>query len=486
MKFNSIATKLWLIITFLIMLVLAVATATQTSLMDKFYYQTQTKQMISLGKKIAYLASQETDRNILDIKLKAMSELMDGNIMIISKDKTLLSCQGMGVSTEEMLLDLKNPHHSPLAQEDLQKLYRGETVIHKGPNEYFNTDLLTVAVPVNQPGNSNVGYVIMHSPLKPMEGQLSSLKILTIYTAVGSILLATVLGLYFSRRVSRPIQDMSHVALAMASGDFSRQVPVDANDEVSVLAGSLNTLSNRLQEKLTQLEKLEQIRREFVANVSHEMKTPLTVMQVLTESLQDDLVSSKEEKQTYLNNIHDEILRLRRLVNEVLDLKKMEEGHDHFDKEYVNLQELADSVQSKLNTFAMEASVNLQFHINKKLSPLYINRDRIEQVFINLVDNALRHTPSNGQVLVTAEPKAGGVVIKVQDTGCGIPPEDLPMIWERFFKVDKARTRGKSGTGLGLAIVKRIVEAHGGCIDIQSRLGEGTTFTIILPSDKPQ
>lgn len=329
MKFTSITTKLWLIITILMMLVLAIAAATQTSLMEKIYYQTQSRQMITLGKKIAVLVSQETDRNILDLKLSGMSELMEGNIMIISKDQTLLSCQGMGVSTEDMLLETDNPHHSPITQEDLEKLYRGETVIHKGPNAYFKTDVLTVAVPVNQSGHNNIGYVIMHAPLKPLEGQLAALKILPIYTAVGSILLATVLSLYFSRRVSRPLQDMSHVALAMASGDFSRQVPVNSNDEVSVLAGSLNTLSSRLQEKLTQLEKLEQIRREFVANVSHEMKTPLAVMQVLTESLQDDLVASEEERQTYLNNIYNEIQRLRRLINEVSDLKRMEAGHEH-------------------------------------------------------------------------------------------------------------------------------------------------------------
>ena len=284
--------------------------------------------------------------------------------------------------------------------------------------------------------------------------------------------------------VSRPLLNMNRVALAMASGDFSRQVTVNTKDEVSLLANSLNTLSTRLEEKLAQLERLDQTRREFVSNVSHEIKTPLSIMQAFTEALQDGLATNENERKMYLNNISEEIHRLRRLVNDILDFKRMEEGFEDFDRDHVDLKLIVSSVKNKFNALLEETGVNLLVRVDSKIPLVFCNRDRIEQVFINLIDNAIRHTPAGGSILITIANKADRVVIEISDTGTGIPEEDLPMIWERFYKADKSRTRVQSGTGLGLAIVKRIIEIHKGCINVQSKPGKGTTFTIVLPTKK--
>ncbi|QNB46787.1 HAMP domain-containing protein [Thermanaerosceptrum fracticalcis] len=483
MKFNSIVTKLWIIISVLTLLVMGISGAIQTSFIEKIYYHQQSQQLVAIGKKIINLTQIADNPELLDSKLDTISNIIDGNIMIIDKKNIVQSCEGWGKSAKDLLMDANNPHHSPLTEKDMEKLFQGEMVIHKGRNDYFDTDVLSVAVPVDDT-ESRIGAVIIHAPLNPLAGQLATLKIITVYTGVGGIVLATILSLLFSKRISQPLLDMSKTALAMASGDFSRRVTVKSNDEISLLANSLNTLSAQLQEKLAQLERLDRTRREFVTNLSHEMKTPLSIIQAFTEALQDNLAVDENEKKQYLNNISEEVQRLRRLVTEVLDLKKMEEGYDDFEKEYVDLRVIAESLQSKFCTLVEEKGIDLSFKIDKRIPLVFCNKDRIKQVLINLIDNALRHTPGGGQVLVTISTKANNVLIEVRDTGEGIPKDDLPMIWERFYKVDKSRTRVTGGTGLGLAIVKRIVEAHGGCIEVQSKPGEGTVFTIIIPCDK--
>lgn len=483
MKWNSIITKLWVVITLLVLLVIGIAGAVQTRFIQDLYYYQQANQLISIGNKVAQLALAEKNPHLLDMKVAVASDMLDGNVMIIDENGIVKVCHGMGISIRNMPMGLDHPHHGPLTNNDLERLFGGETIIYKGKNEYFNTEVLSVAIPVNN-ADRNIGAVMIHAPLKPLAGQLANFQGIINYSAVGGILLATVLSLIFSRRVSRPLRDMSRVSLAMASGDFSRQVKVNSNDEIGLLADSLNTLSARLQEKLAQLEKTDQTRREFVTNVSHEIKTPLTIMQVSVEVLQDNLIADEHERRVYLNNIHEEILRLRRLVNDVLDLKKMEEGYGDFEKELINFDSIIKSVQNKFNPLQEETGVNLIYTVDNKLPRVFCNKDRMEQVFINLIDNAVRHTPKNGEVHVTVSSKADSIMIKIRDTGKGIPDEDLPMIWERFYRGDKSRTRTQGGTGLGLAIVKGIVEAHGGFINVQSKLGEGTTFNVILPTSE--
>jgi signal transduction histidine kinase len=462
--------------TLLVLLVIGLSSASQTSFLENIYYQYQSSQLISLGNKIV------ADDRRLQTKVAVVAEMLEGNVMIIGKDKKVLSCQGLGVSTEDMVMDWQHPHHGPLTQQDLDELYAGKIIVNRGISNYFNTEVLSVGIPVPDL-RSPVGAVIIHAPLQLMADQLATFKTITIYTAVTGIMLATILSLLFARRVSRPLMDMSRVSLAMASGDFSRQVVVNSNDEVGLLANSLNTLSMQLQEKLNQLQRTDQLRREYVTNVAHEIKTPLTIMQGFTEALEDDLVTSEQERKEYLHNINEEIQRLRRLVNEVLDLKKMEAGHNEFAKDYVDLKSLISTISSKFEAMAVEKGVSLTVNTGK-VPRVYCNHDRIQQVFINLINNAFNYTPKGGEIVVTLAPKSDNVMIEVKDTGQGIPPADLPLIWERFYKADKARTRGQGGTGLGLAIVKRIIEAHGGCINVTSKLAVGTTFTIILPVER--
>ncbi|KXG11111.1 Sensor protein SrrB [Anoxybacillus sp. P3H1B] len=232
---------------------------------------------------------------------------------------------------------------------------------------------------------------------------------------------------------------------------------------------------------MTEERRLDKLRKDFIANVSHELRTPIAMLQGYSEAIIDDIAATDEEKKEMAKVIYDESLRMGRLVNDLLDLARMEAGHITLNYEDVQLRPYIERVTRKFQGLAKEKQIDLSTEFRSEDLHINMDPDRIEQVLTNLIDNALRHTEENGMVKVVVEQTGEGVSIHVQDSGSGIPEEDLPFVFERFYKADKARTRGRSGTGLGLAIAKNIIEAHKGTIHAHSKLGEGTTFTFTLP-----
>lgn len=234
---------------------------------------------------------------------------------------------------------------------------------------------------------------------------------------------------------------------------------------------------------MTEEIRLDKLRKDFVANVSHEIRTPLVMLQGYSEALIDDVVDSPEERKELAQIIHEESLRMGRLVNELLDLARIQAGHVELNLESMPLSPVIQRIVRKFINLAKENKIVLVENIQNTQHSYSIDSDRMEQILTNLIDNAIRHTPAEGEVLVSLTETNEGATIIVKDTGHGIPSDDLPFIFERFYKADKARTRGKAGTGLGLAIAKQLVEAHHGHIDVHSKVGEGTTFTIFIPAN---
>lgn len=232
----------------------------------------------------------------------------------------------------------------------------------------------------------------------------------------------------------------------------------------------------------TEQNRLEKLRSDFIANVSHELRTPIAMLQGYSEAILDDVVQSEEERQEMIRIIYDESQRMGRLVTDLLDLARMEAGHITLYKETVPIVVVLERMTQKFMQVAKEKHVHLQF-VSELPDDVTISldEDRIEQVLTNLIDNAIRHTPQDGAVTVSLANELSYAKISVSDTGVGIPKEDLPYVFERFYKADKARTRSKGGTGLGLAIARNIVEAHGGNIKVESVEKEGTSFTFYLP-----
>ncbi|MGM0834887.1 MAG: ATP-binding protein [Bacillota bacterium] len=231
---------------------------------------------------------------------------------------------------------------------------------------------------------------------------------------------------------------------------------------------------------MTEERRLDKLRKDFIANVSHELRTPISMLQGYSEAIVDDIAGTDEEKKELASVIYDESLRMGRLVNDLLDLARMEAGHILLNYEEANVAVFVEKIIRKFQVLSKEKNISLSYEMTGQ-GKIAFDVDRMEQVLTNLVDNAIRHTENGGEITILVNLSDLGLKMDVKDSGRGIPEEDLPFVFERFYKADKARTRGRAGTGLGLAIVKNIVEAHNGQISVHSKWNEGTTFSLFIP-----
>jgi two-component system phosphate regulon sensor histidine kinase PhoR len=248
------------------------------------------------------------------------------------------------------------------------------------------------------------------------------------------------------------------------------------------------TLTTRyilVAQDVSELRRLERIRQDFVANVSHELRTPLASIRAMAETLQDGAMSDPAVADRFLSTIIGEALRLTRISDDLLVLSDAESQLP--EKSAINLTDLILEVVRRFESQAQKAGVLLETRVPEQLIT-HGNPDQMEQVLVNLVDNAIKYTPVNGQVMISGERNTDRIVVHVSDTGIGIMREHLPRIFERFYRVDKARSRQSGGTGLGLSIVKNIVESHGGLVTVESEYNRGSTFSFSLPvySDNPE
>lgn len=293
-----------------------------------------------------------------------------------------------------------------------------------------------------------------------------------------ALLVSIVLAAVISGSVARPLQRIAQAAAAVARGDYDNEVPVEGPQEVRHLARGFNEMAARVKQS-------QETQRDFLANVSHELKTPLTSIQGFSQAILD---GAESDPSRAAQVIHDEAGRMRRMVEELLDLARIESGQVVMARQHIDLSALLNGVTERLSLRAAENEVELVSDV-PPLPEITGDGDRLAQVFTNLIDNALDHTPQGGRVTVSAGKVDGNVHVAVSDTGSGIPAEDLSRVFERFYQVDKSRARAadrrRSSAGLGLTITKEIVEAHGGVIRAESAEGQGATFRVWLPLPQP-
>lgn len=230
---------------------------------------------------------------------------------------------------------------------------------------------------------------------------------------------------------------------------------------------------------LTELRNLQTMRREFVGNISHELRTPLAALKAIVETLQGGAIDDKKAAQDFLNQADNEVDRMTQMVDELTELSRIETGRTELKLEPVNLNSLVEEAIAGLTPQARKQEVTLKKSLQADLPVVKVDKDRIRNAMVNLIHNAIKFTPSGGKVIISTKLAEDSVIVAIADNGVGIPGEDLPHIFERFYKVDKARSGG--GTGLGLAIAKHIVQAHGGNIWVESEEGKGSTFSFSLP-----
>ena len=234
---------------------------------------------------------------------------------------------------------------------------------------------------------------------------------------------------------------------------------------------------------ITQIRKLENMRTEFVANVSHELKTPLTAISGFIETLKEGAINDKKEASKFLDIMQANTERLNNLINDMLVISKSESKEMKLELKKVNIEKILESISSMYKERIDKKSQKLIFEIANNFTEITADEEKLIQIFSNLIDNAIKFTGQGGVITVKCYDVQDKIKIEVSDTGIGIPKEHLPRIFERFYRVDKARSREMGGTGLGLAIVKHLIQLHGGTVSVESQPGRGSSFTVVLPKE---
>jgi signal transduction histidine kinase len=282
---------------------------------------------------------------------------------------------------------------------------------------------------------------------------------------------ALVLAVILARQITGPVRRLAAATADVARGKLDARVERPGHDELGQLGMSFNSMAATLQRQ-------EEERRSMLADIAHELRTPLSVLRGNLEAMLDGLLEPQPEQ---LSVLLEQSVALSRLIDDLRTLSLAAEGHLELHRQATDVADLARRVVAEMEPLARERQIALSAETPNRFPRLVVDSDRLSQVLRNLVDNALRYTPAGGRVSVTVGPQARGVAVTVADTGAGIAPEDLPHVFDRFYRADGSRTRATGGSGLGLAIVKQLVEAHGGRVWAESEPGRGSVFSFALP-----
>lgn len=292
------------------------------------------------------------------------------------------------------------------------------------------------------------------------------------------------IGYLLSSGITSAIQQILVGTRQLSGKDYSVRVPESGRDEVAQLARAFNEMASRLGQADDKAKRLESARRDFIAWVSHDLRTPLSALQAMLDAIVEDVVIDKESVDRYLHQCQTEIRRMSDLIDDLFQLAQLDIGHLSLEYEVSSLSDLISDALGGVRALAEAKQVRVAGWVDKEVDPVWMAPREISRVLHNLLENSLRHTPAGGDIQLQAEIQDGHILVSVSDTGEGISPEDLPHVFDRFFRGEKSRARNKDaegGSGLGLSIVKGLIEAHGGRIWIESEPGSNTVVKFTLP-----
>ncbi len=307
------------------------------------------------------------------------------------------------------------------------------------------------------------------------------LKEAALKSAAAGMAIAIILSIVFASWLTKPIKMLVEHARKISGGDYASRVSFQREDELQELAETLNEMAEKVHLAVDEMEKAETIRREFVANVTHELKTPLTSISGFVETLQDGADENPQIRTKFLDIISVEAARLKRLIDDILIISDIESGRALNTDMDINVKDVIEEIVAFLGPLMEEKKLEIQTVYPYEI---YIggNRDRFKQMMLNLIENAVKYSCEHGMIIVKVEKQDAEVLISVEDNGIGIEKEHLPRLFERFYRADKSRSQKVGGTGLGLAIVKHIAALFDGRIEVESEVGKGTKFTVHLPT----
>lgn len=353
----------------------------------------------------------------------------------------------------------------------VEQVFQGKTTFSEGFSTLMDTPSLTVGTPILS-GNRVVGALLLHSPIEGMNGAIANgFRILAISATI-ALLLAVFLSIYLSFSFTGPLNRMKKAALNLAAGDYTVRTKITQQDEIGQLATAIDVLSERLEIASRESEKLDQLRRDFTANISHELRTPVTVIRGSLEALCDGVVTDPAQVGNYHRQMLNESIFLQRLVNDLLDLARLQNPDFQIEKQELCLGDVLEDAVRSASRMAQDKQVEIRLETDSQSCHVAGDYGRLRQMILIVLDNAVKFSPAHGLVNVALKDN----IISIADQGPGIPECDLPYLFDRFYK--SRSESNKSGTGLGLSIAKQIAERHGMNITAGNAVNGGAEFLI--------
>ena len=341
--------------------------------------------------------------------------------------------------------------------------------------------------------SDNQTMVIMSTPVASLKESVSISNRFLIYMAIIGFIITVILTFIIAKMITYPILELAEISNKMGKLDFTAKYIGNRSDEIQTLGLNMNYMSDRLKKAIDELqeanellkedikrkEAIDEMRKDFIANVSHELKTPIALIQGYAEGLNEGLCEDEESRKYYTEVILDESEKMNKMVKQLLTLSSLESGNSILHKENFNLTSLIESVLGSISILIGEKNVNIEFDSDKEI---FLNADefKIEEVVTNYISNSIHHVSDSGEIKINVSDDGENITFSVYNTGNPIPEKDLNNIWEKFFKVDKAHSRAYGGSGIGLSIVKAIVEAHNGTVAVRNIL-DGVEFSFKIP-----
>ncbi|MDK8642993.1 HAMP domain-containing sensor histidine kinase [Niallia taxi] len=458
MIWNRIVIKLGGTILLLFLMVLLPLGFVIDRAFSGFYYQEVRAEIEDLSSRYAESIAASNNPQT-PYMLEMMSEFSKIKLYIVDAQGTIIVTSGVPSSVQGTLIP----------DEEVQTLLQGKSVEKEFIEPLDNQRYLVSGTPIISKDQFNGGVYVVSS-VNVIDESLEKIRSMLWLSGMGAFFLALAFTYILSKKLSDPLIQMEKATRKIAKGDLKTRVTPPSKDEMGSLAQAINDLALDLQ-------KYRESRSEFFSNISHELRTPMTSIEGYAKVLKEKLYDSEEEKEQYLDIIHQESIRLTRIIGDLFELSKIEEGKIGFHFEWIDLSEVLNSAIQKTKWRAQEKGLDMRAYIQPDLPFVYCDGHRMAQVFMNLLDNAIRYT-EQGTISAKMTKENDVVKISVEDTGIGIPEDELTYIFERFYRVEKSRSREFGGTGLGLAIVKNLVEQQGGSIRAFSEVGKGTRFEI--------
>jgi signal transduction histidine kinase len=403
-----------------------------------------------------------------------LSDIAMADVWIIDSGGNLLS-GGMG---NGMGMYANYKELPATAGNTIVEVLSGKKSISESFSEIYQKPTLTVGTPVRDESGKVIGAVILSSPMNGIENAANG-GIQIMLVSIGlAIVLVLAFGIILSRRFTTPLIKMNSAALRMAEGHYDIKVKTSQKDEIGELSATLEILSNQLDKAARQSENLERMRRDFITNISHELRTPVTVMRGIAESLRDGILPEGSTMMECYDQMVTECSGMQRLIGDLLDLSKLQNPDFKISIDKVDMHDvILDSLRG-IGNLALKKGIKFESELNASNYSVKGDYDRLRQLLNILLDNAVKFTPKGRKILFKAEDSGEKLKISVIDEGCGIPSDMLPKIFDRFYRVQNSQN--KSGTGLGLAIAKQIADRHNIQLQVASTEGKGTTFELYI------